>query len=119
MSELEDKLGAVLSNPQLMDQIMQMANSLSGQSNHAATPQKQDSPETKMPLPDLKMLNQLSQFAGQGNIDSNQQSLLCALEPYLSHYRLQNLEKAMRAAKIARLASSFLNSGGLSLLTGR
>ena len=119
MSELEDKLGAVLSNPQLMDQIMQMANSLSSQSNHAATPQKQDSPETKMPLPDLKMLNQLSQFAGQGNIDSNQQSLLCALEPYLSHYRLQKLEKAMRAAKIARLASSFLNSGGLSLLPGR
>ena len=32
---------------------------------------------------------------------------------------LRKLEKAMRAAKMARIASTFMNQGGLSFLTGR
>jgi hypothetical protein len=32
---------------------------------------------------------------------------------------VQKLEKAMRAAKMARMASAFLNAGGVSILTGR
>ena len=119
MSELEEKLGSLLSNPQLMEQIMQMANSINPtQGNHVAE-KLADGPNPGQSLPDLQMLSKFSQLAGQGNMDANEQSLLCALEPYLSHGRIQKLERAMRAAKIARFASGFLNSGGLSLLTGR
>ena len=38
---------------------------------------------------------------------------------YLTRERIRKLENAMRAAKLARMASVFMNSGGLQLLTGR
>lgn len=115
MAELEDKLQSVLNNPQMMQQIMSMAQSL-GQSQEQKQP---ESPPQKMPDIDLSLVQKLSGLAGQGSIDREQQALLKALNPYLSRERVDKLEKAMRAAKMARLASTFLNQGGLSLLTGR
>jgi len=115
MSEMEEKLNAVLSNPQMMQQIMSIAQSL-GQS--PAQPQEVP-PVQEIPQLDIAMMQKLSGLAGQSSIDPNQKALLQALHPYLSRNRVTKLEKAMRAAKMARLASGFLNQGGLSLLTGR
>ena len=112
MDQMEDKLGAILGNPQLMQQIMSMAQSL-GQSS----PQPEPGPE--LPGFDPAMLAKLGSLAGQGTVDSNQRALLNALHPYLSSRKLNKLERAMRAAKMARMASSFLGQGGLSILTGR
>ena len=42
------------------------------------------------------------------NTGGNQKALLQALAPYLSSGRIHKLEKAMRAAKLAGMASSFL-----------
>lgn len=117
MSEMEDKLGAVLSNPQLMQQIMTMAQSLGQSSDSAPEPAPQQ--ELSAPSIDLGMIQKLSGLASQSGIDREQQALLKALTPYLSRNKVDKLEKAMRAAKMARLASTFLNQGGLSLLTGR
>lgn len=114
MDQMEDKLGAILGNPQLMQQIMSMAQSL-GQSS----PQPEPAPAPELPNFDPAMLAKLGSLAGQGNVDSNQRALLNALHPYLSSRKLNKLEKAMRAAKMARMASSFLGQGGLSILTGR
>ena len=77
-----------------------------------------------MPCPDPPnfdpaLLAKLGSLAGQGRIDKDQQALLTALHPYLSHRKVEKLERAMRAAKMARMASAFLGQGGLSLLTGR
>lgn len=112
MSEMEDKLNAVLNNPQMMQQIMSMAKSMGS----TAQP-KEPSPQSHEPLPeiDLGMLQKLSGIAGQSSIDKNQQSLLKALGPYLSRERIAKLEKAMRAAKMARLASGLIGSGALKL----
>lgn len=114
MDQMEDKIGAILNNPQLMGQIMSMAQSL-GQS------QPPPQPIQTNPLPnfDPAMLQKLSAIAGQSGIDNNQQALLRALNPYLSCRKVEKLEKAMRAAKMARLASGFLGEGGLSALLGR
>lgn len=107
-NNLEEKLSAILSDPGMMQQIQAMARTL-GQ------PQ-----EPVKPAPvDLSQLQSLSALAGGTGIDSNQKALLSALSPYLSQDRVTRLENAMRAAKVARLASSFLGSGGLQLLTGR
>lgn len=112
MSELEEKLNSVLSDPKMMQQIMSMAQSIGG-----STPQKDDTTANKdvMPEIDLGMLQKLSGIAGQSGIDKNQQTLLKALTPYLSRERIAKLEKAMRAAKMARLASSLIGSGALKL----
>ena len=65
------------------------------------------------------MLGKLSTLAGNAAVDGNQQALLRALNPYLSNKKVDKLERAMRAAKIARMASGFLGQGGLSALIGR
>lgn len=114
MDQMEDKLGAILNNPELMGQIMSMAKSL-GQS----APQPETSMPPEMPSFDPAMLSKLTALAGQGQVDGNQQALLTALHPYLSNRKISKLERAMRAAKMARMASSFLGQGGLSFLTGR
>ena len=101
MAEMDDKLGAILGNPAMMQQIMAMAQSLGQQT----PPPKEESP----PPIDLQKVMSLT---SQASIDSNQQALLTALNPYLPNQRLNKLEKAMRAAKLARVASTLLNSGG-------
>jgi len=114
MSELEEKLGTVLNNPQMMQQIMSMAQSLGQSSAQQTVPPAQEPPQL-----DVAALQKLAGLAGQSGIDQQQKALLQALNPYLSRSRVTKLEKAMRAAKLARMASGFLNQGGLSLLTGR
>ena len=104
MAEMDDKLGAILNNPAMMQQIMAMAQSLGQQS----PPPPPEPAETFNPA----MIQNLMQLSGQTGIDSNQEALLTALNPYLPQPRLQKLQKAMRAAKLARIASTFLGQGG-------
>ena len=111
MSEMEDRLNSVLNNPQMMQQILSMAQSMGGQNQKEESPQKIDS----MPEIDLRMLQTISGLAGQSGIDKDQRSLLHALSPYLSQERINKLEKAMRAAKMARMATALMNSGALKL----
>lgn len=118
MPELEEKLGAILGNPQLMEQIMGMAQSL----QQSSTAQKQDpSPQMSSSVPDIDpaMIGKIMSLAGKTGIDANQKSLLCALEPYLTQQRLHKLEKAMRAARLASAASTLLKSGAIPFLSGR
>ena len=126
MGEMEDKLSAILNNPQMMSQIMSMAQAMGANSSNDAPPQPQPQPSApKPPAPapslsiDPMMLQTLSGFAGQGAISKEQQALLKALSPFLQKDRLGKLERAMRAAKIARFASSALGQNGLMSLLGR
>lgn len=118
MEGMEDKLGAILNNPQMMQQIMSMAQTLTG-SQEKPEPQNQEPAMPSMPDFDPAMLQKVMGLAGHMGIDPNQKALLGALAPYLSNGRVQKLEKAMRAAKLATLASSAFSSGALSFLTGR
>lgn len=112
---MEEKLNSILGDPEMMAKIMGMARSLSGSEAQEAV-----APEPAVPLGlDPSMLQKIASIAGKAGIDGHQQALLKALRPYLSHERIEKLEKAMRAAKLAGMATTFLGSGGLSLLTGR
>ena len=120
MDEMEEKLGSILNNPQMMSQIMSMAQALC--QSQPQPPVQPDPPRQQTPaLPDIDLgtLQKLSGFARQSGVTQEEQALLKALGPYLSRDRVSKLEKAMRAAKMARFASAFLNSGGLQLLSGR
>ena len=120
MSEMEDKLGAVLSNPDMMEKIMAMAQSLTQSQPQQADPQPSRppaKPQQLMPGVDLGGRRIIKKVAQQTNIDKNQQSLLRSLGPYLARERLMKLEKAMRAAKIAGIAATALGSS--KLITGR
>lgn len=119
MDNIEEKLGAILNNPQMMQQIMSMAQAM----NQNSPQQEQKTSSYPAPPPssgfDLNSLARISNFAQKGVIDNNQQSLLRALKPYLSKEKISKLERAMRAAKIAGVASGFLNGGGMKFLSGR
>lgn len=112
MEGFEEKLGSVLNNPQLMQQIMTMAQSL--KNTPTGTPDPPAPAALPSAEPDFGMLQKLSGLASQTCIDRNQQALIKALDPYLGKDRLSRLEKAMRAAKMAKLAGSLLGSGLLS-----
>ncbi len=118
MSELEEKLGNILSDPNMMQQIMGMAQMLSPKPQENQ-PQKPQNQEDSQQMFDPRMLQAISSIAGQGGIDGNQQSLLKALQPYLSRERIGKLERAMSAARMAGAASAFLGAGGLQMLTRR
>lgn len=115
MSEMEEKLNALLSNPQLIQQIASMAQAMGSQ----APQQPPEQTQPAMPALDPRLLQTVAQTMGQTGIDNNQKSLLHALSPYLSTNRVQKLERAMQAARLAGAASAFLNAGGLQMLTGR
>ena len=117
MGEMEEKLGAILNNPDMMRQIMSMAQAF-GSQQESPPPSEPKSTEL-VPQIDLGMIQKISSFARQSGIDQREQALLRALKAYLSTERILKLEKAMRAAKMARLASSALGSGGLQSLFGR
>ena len=119
MSELEEKLGSILNNPQMMQQIMSMAQAMGSMQPQKEPERNQESSAPAMPNLDPRLLQSLAGMAQQNGTDQNQQTLLRALSPYLSRERISKLERAMRAARMAGVASSFLNAGGLQMLTGR
>ena len=116
MSQLEERLNTLLSNPQLMQQIASLAQSMGSDSQNGPPEPKEQQPMATL---DPKVLQTMAQTFGQSPIDSNQKQLLQALRPYLSHGRVQKLERAMEAARLAGAASAFLSAGGLQLLSGR
>ena len=100
MEGLEQMLQSVLSDPERLQQIMAMAQSL------GLDPGSQEQPQKTAQGPDLQQLAGLIQKTG---VDSHQQALLSALMPYMSEGRVEKLRRAMQAAKMAAAASSLLN----------
>ena len=103
MDDLESKIGAIMNDPGMMEKLMSMAQSLSA-------PKEEPRQEQSAPQLDMAMIQKLSGLAAQSGIDKNQQTLLSALSPYLSRQRLDKLQKAMRAAKMAKLASGLFGA---------
>ena len=113
MDDMSEKIGAILNDPKMMEQIMSMASVLGNNQG----PAKQES----VPMPDIDIatIQRLTGLAKQSSIDKREQALLRALGAYLSKDRICKLEKAMRAAKMARLASHALGQKGQLSPIGR
>lgn len=109
MDEMENQLGAILGNPEMMQKIMSLAQSM-----QSSPPAPQPPPEPSLhdsSALDLGMVQKISGLLRQSGVDQNQQNLLHALAPYLSQMRIQKLERAMRAARMATAAGSFFGNG--------
>ena len=102
MDNLDSGLQSILGNPQMMEQIMSIAQKFQSESA-PPPPQAEGVPEL-----DLATIQKISSIVGKTGIDNQQKALLQALRPYLSGHRIQKLEKAMRAAKLAGMATTFL-----------
>ena len=138
MAEFDDKLNSLLSNPEAMAQIMQMAQSLSGGQAQQPVQQVPQAPPQQPPPPpppppvqqaaspggnplaalsgltggmDTAMLTKLLpliQELGSQN-DSNARQLLYALRPYLKPDRQEKIERALQLARLFHLGKKFLS----------
>ena len=134
MAEFDEKLNSLLSNPEAMAQIMQMAQSLSG--GQAQQPPQQPLQQPVRPAPppppaqapppsggDLlsslsgltggidptmltKLLPLIQELGSQH--DSNARQLLYALRPYLKPERQEKIERALQLARLFHLGKKFL-----------
>lgn len=111
MDNLEQQLSSVLENPEMMQKIMAMAQSLGSTPVSTETNTSQP-PQSSMPNIDPGMIQKLSGILGSTNIDREQRALLSALSPYLSQSRIQKLENAMRASHLAGFAAKVLQQNG-------
>lgn len=111
MDGFEEKLGSILGNPEMMQKIMTMAQSLGPATGEQPPETSPPAPQIKLPADlDLGMLQKLSGLTQQGSITKEQQNLLHALRPYLNRDRIHKLENAMRAAKMARIVAGVLGT---------
>jgi len=97
VGEFEDKLNELLNNPSQMEKIAGIAKSLMGGG--------QDEPSAEPEL-DSGMLKALGGIMQGGNgAGSNDKRLLEAMRPYLSEKRRSKMDKAMKLARLASIAS--------------
>jgi len=129
MADFEDQLNSLLSNPDAMAQIMQLAQSLGGASPNGPPPQE-PAPAPLSPVPPssgsstgggdllssltggmdpalmLKLLPLVQELGGQR--DSNARQLLYALRPYLKPERQEKVERALQLARLFHIGRKFL-----------
>lgn len=131
MSEFEDKLNAILSNPEAMAQVMGLAQSLNG-SGAFGELQKNEKTQAEEPpaggntaggigdLGDLfsridpKMIERMLPLIGElsGGEKDERMQLLYALRPFLKPERRDKVERAVQAAKMIRIGKKLLSSMG-------
>lgn len=137
MSDFEEKLNAILSNPESMGQIMNLAQSLnlggggepSGEGGPAA-PQPEASPESASSgIPDglsglgsllgqidPKLIGRLLPLAGElaGGGNDERMQLLYALRPFLKPERRDKVERAVKTARLIHVGKKLLAGLGES-----
>ena len=107
MSELEERINAVLGDPAQLEKITMMARSLMGGGGESG-----QSPNTQAPSGilgelglDSDAMGRLSRLINaQNNSPGAGQAMLQAMRPYLSDKRREKVDKALKIARLAKLA---------------
>ena len=105
MSELEDRLNAVLSDPAELSRLTQMASQLMGGLDVGAEGSSEPG-ESHEALPSI-LMRSLQSLRGRGK-----KPLVEGVAPYISQERRSRLEKALRLAEIAHTALPALQEMG-------
>ena len=117
MSELEDKLNGLLSSPEKMAQIMQLAQSFSA----AGTGTAQSSADSRNNISagdiDPRLMQMLTRLLKDMSSPDKNTELISAVQPYLRSDRREKVEKALKLAKLMKLAGkAFSEIGGSGLV---
>ena len=100
-------INSVLSDPKQMDMIAGLAKSLMG----GPEPQSQKPESGSLPL-DGATLGKLQQLMGGAERPGQSEALLRAMEPWLSEKRRVKMDKALKLARLAKLAGFAMELGG-------
>lgn len=122
MDGLEEKLGAMLSDPEAMARFRQLASALSGSMGETGNPAGMRDvlrggsiPSGNLPPMDSGLTELLGKVLRAYGSSSDAMQLVASLKPWLQPERAEKLEKAMRIAHFARAARAVLPE----LLPGR
>ena len=135
MSDFEEKLNSVLSNPDAMSQIMNLAQSLNLGGGGGESPQGGQGGGNEPPPPpppsgggdglgglaglgqiDPKWINRLLPLVGEltGGGSDERMQLLYALRPFLKPERQDKVERAAKTARLIHVGKKLLQSMGES-----
>lgn len=139
MSDFEEKLNSVLSNPDAMSQIMNLAQSLNLGGGGGESPQGGQGGGSEPPSPsppagggdglgglaglgsllgqiDPKWINRLLPLVGEltGGGSDERMQLLYALRPFLKPERQDKVERAAKTARLIHVGKKLLQSMGES-----
>ena len=118
MSEFEDKINAILGNPAEMEKIPKLAAQIMGgggagsSSPEAPQEKPQEAPGFDLGGIDPELFGKIGRLLSQAGGGSDKTALLRAMGPYLSQDRRERMEKAIRFAKIAKLAGAAIREYG-------
>ena len=114
MSDMEEKLNAILNDSDAMSRIMGLAQQLSGGSVNPPPSESKSPPGTEI---DPKLLSKIMPLVQEmSRTQSQSADLLRALRPYLKEERQGKVERAIKLAHLIHVAKSFLAEGGLDLV---
>ena len=118
MSDFEEKLNAILSSPETMEQISAIASSLSGGAKQS---ESGDAPPDNTPVqsgPDLSglgdllggMLERILPLVREYQAGNDEkQALLNALKPFLRQESREKVDKAIRITRLSRVIRSSMS----------
>lgn len=120
MAQWEEQLNQILGDPQAMEQIMSLAQSLSGKREEQAPDHGPDPEEPQAEAADSSPLSALSGLdpkllqMGMGLLseysaqDDKKTALLAALKPFLKPERQEKMDQAVRIARLTRVIRAAL-----------
>ena len=108
MDELGDKLSAILNDPDSMERVRQMAQSILGGEDDGAAPQNTAEPA----YDDINIKQIVSLFSKMKNTaDDSRVQLIYALRPHLSAERQARADTAIRLLKLLDMLPFIKESG--------
>lgn len=119
MDDLEQKIQSVLSDPEQMQQVLNMARALGVSIPESEEPKArgQETPPPEQNIPPQAGVDALSEPVSQllqqaGKLEKRQENLLNALKPFLKPNRREKIDRAMQVARLSHLAGYALRSRG-------
>lgn len=109
MGEIEERIEQVLNDPAQMERLGRLAQSLMG---GAAAPPEAPASAPELPGLDPALLARLGRLLTEdAGAERSREGLLRALEPWLAPKRREKLERALRLARLGRLAQRAFGEG--------
>ena len=109
MGEWEEKLNSILGNQEVMEQILSLANSLTGEALPETNTPPEEEKETVPAFsltsqPDADLLRRgIALLRGSSSETGRSTELLLALKPFLKEDKQKKLDRALQMVKMARL----------------
>jgi len=118
VGEWEEKLNSILGNQEVMEQILSLANSLTGEAlpetNNPHEEEKETVPAFSLTSqPDADLLRRgIALLRGSSSETGRSTELLLALKPFLKEDKQKKLDRALQMVKMARLLRLTMDTSG-------